>query len=60
MNELLTWVNSHHCGVEPCGVLTGDGSSVQIRFAAIDAAGGRTIERETVRNLQQARDALGY
>lgn len=54
--RLLRWINSHDCGVSPCGVLQADGS-IEIRVAI-----GHTDAHETttVRTLGEARDALGY
>lgn len=54
--RLLRWVNSHDCGVQPCGILMPDGAIV------IRAAIGHGDEHEctSVSTLAEARDALGY
>lgn len=54
--RLLRWINTHDCGVKPCGILMPDGAIV-IRVAI-----GHSDDHEctTVRTLAEARDALGY
>lgn len=57
--RLLAWINTHNCGVQPCGVLLHDGTIV-IRVAHNDAKGRREIEYYNARTLAEARDVLGY
>lgn len=54
--KLLNWINTHDCGVSPCGVMNAD-ESITIRVAI-----GHTAEHEetTVRTLTEARNVLGY
>jgi hypothetical protein len=52
---LLDWINTHDCGVTPCGVANPDGS-ITIRVA--DNAGGTHDVR--IRTIQEALAALGY
>jgi hypothetical protein len=60
MQRLLTWINSHDCGVTPTGVARADGA-IDIRVEAFNGATGeRFVETTTVRTLGEARDALGY
>lgn len=57
--RLLAWINTHDCGVLPCGILMADGATV-IRVAYVERGGGEGVECTTVRTLAEARDALGY
>lgn len=57
--RLLRWINTHDCGVLPCGILMPDGAIV-IRSAYVERGGGEGVECITVRTLNEARDALGY
>ena len=59
MSNLLAWINSHDCGVEPTGVQRDDGS-IEIRCLAVSRDGTTTTEVEVVRTLAEARNALGY
>lgn len=57
--RLLRWINTHDCGVLPCGILQDDGTIV-IQVGFVEADGSEGVERTTVRTLSEARDALGY
>lgn len=60
MQRLLAWINSHDCGVLPCGVMREDGA-IDIRVEAFNGATGeRFVETTTVRTLGEARHTLGY
>jgi hypothetical protein len=56
---LLHWINTHDCGVQPCGIAQDDGSIV-IQVAYVERDGSEGVEKYTVRTLAEARDALGY
>lgn len=57
MKNLLAWINTHNCGVIPCGVMSEDGQSIIIRVAL---AYSDEHEETIVHNLREAREALGY
>jgi hypothetical protein len=57
MTDLLRWINSHDCGVSPCGILAEDKQSIIIRVAL---AHSDKHEETVVKTLAEARDALGY
>lgn len=59
LTALLHWINTHDCGVQPCGVAQADGS-IEIRIAYTARNGKHGVEKVVVRTLAQARDALGY
>lgn len=54
--KLLAWINTHDCGVSPCGVPNADGS-ITIR---VGLAYSEEHEETIVRTLTEARNALGY
>lgn len=58
INKLLTWINIHDTGVEPCGIVEGD--KIVIRVAAIGPEGQESIIEERVFSYKEARIALGY
>ena len=58
--RLLDWINTHDCGVSPTAVLNADGS-IAVRIAAFNSqTNEHTVEEETVTNMTEARNALGY
>lgn len=57
--RLLSWINSHDCGVQPCGIAQDDGTIV-IQVAFVEADGSEGVEHTAVRTMAEARDALGY
>lgn len=57
--RLLAWINTHDCGVQPCGLLQDDGTIV-VQVAYVERDGSEGVEKYTVRTLAEARDALGY
>lgn len=59
LHQLLTWINTHHCGVSPCGVLNADGT-ITVRVAEVDQVGNVTTVEIRINNSMEARAALGY
>lgn len=55
---LLEWINSHDCGVAPCGVQTPTG--IAVRVDCVDSNGDHFTETTIVQTYAEARDALGY
>lgn len=59
-HQLLEWVNTHDCGVSPCGVY-GPWSGVVVRVLCVNTFTGESFVDETlVQSLAEARAALGY
>lgn len=52
--NLLAWINTHDCGITPCGVANPDGS-ITVRVEALHADGSVSIESTKVRNIREAR-----
>jgi len=59
LQVLLDWINTHDCGVTPCGVANDDGS-ITIRVSEVGRDGTQGIHCERVKTLAEARAALGY
>lgn len=57
--RLLSWINTHDCGVQPCGIARADGAMI-IQVAFVEADGSEGVEVTTVHTMAEARDALGY
>jgi len=57
--KLLAWINTHDCGVSPCGVPNDDGS-ITVCVSCRHEDGKRTVDETVVHTYQEARVALGY
>lgn len=64
MNEslikLLAWINTHDCGVIPCGILREEEGAIDISVAVSLPCGTEDVEITRVHNMAEAREALGY
>lgn len=60
MDKLITWINTHDCGVTPTAVLTPERDAIEVRVLAVHSNGTTSIDRALVKTYAEARDALGY
>lgn len=60
LQNVLTFVNQHDCGVTPCGVVSSTGDAVIVRIACKHADGSFSTEEHSVKSISDARIALGY
>jgi hypothetical protein len=52
--QLIAWINTHDCGVQPCAIVRN--GSIVVRVAIDDGS----LEETIVHTYSEARNALGY